>query len=308
MANEIVKYANELNSVSFRNFNSREFNIFFGIISRMRDRGNESVTFTFDDLRNLAGYKQHTSMFVKDLTNTYSKMLELNMWYEDEEVYRAWNLFTGFEIQKKKETVTVKVNPELSGVLNELVNWTRFNLEQFASLRSTYSKTVFRLLKQYRVTGQRTFSTDEFRRLLDVPSSYDTSNINKRVLKPIKEELPAYFKGLGIKKIRKGRGGKIVGYKFTWKAEPKNADDFIRNPRINKRQLVDNINNNGELTEQEKMVGIAKIYNDPLPKPNKDNAIIQSDKLSDLQRQRAQIDEEIKREQLLKKLGINKKN
>lgn len=306
MANEIVKYANELNTVSFRNFNSREFNIFFSIISRMRNRGNESVTFTFDELRSLAGYKQHTGMFVKDLTNTYSKMLELNMWYEDEEVYRAWTLFTGFEIQKKKENVTVKVNPDLSGVLNELVNWTRFSLEQFASLRSTYSKTVFRLLKQYRVTGQRTFSIDEFRTLLDVPKSYDTSNINKRVLKPIKEELPAYFKGLAIGKLRKGRGGKIVGYKFTWKAEPNNADDFVRNPGMHKRQLVDNIKNNGELTEQEKMVGIAKVYNDSLPKFDNDGEIIESDKLSDLQKQRDELDNKIKNAELLKKLGVNK--
>ncbi|MEN3241611.1 RepB family plasmid replication initiator protein, partial [Fructilactobacillus sanfranciscensis] len=38
MSNEIVKYGNALNSVAFRKFNAREMNLFFSIVSRMRDK------------------------------------------------------------------------------------------------------------------------------------------------------------------------------------------------------------------------------------------------------------------------------
>jgi hypothetical protein len=84
---------------------------------------------------------------------------------------------------------------------------------------------MFRLLKQFRTTGWRQFTMDEFRYLLDVPESYRPTNIDQVVLKPIKAELPAMFKGLGIRKIRSGQGNKITGYSFEWQPEAANADD-----------------------------------------------------------------------------------
>lgn len=45
--------------------------------------------------------------------------------------------------------------------------------------------------------------------------------IDKKVLEPIFEELPKYFTGLTIKKLKNGRGGKVVALEFTWQAETK---------------------------------------------------------------------------------------
>lgn len=226
MANEIVKYENQLNSVSFRHFNARELNLFFSIVSRMRDKGTERVSFTFNELHELSRYSDHGERLVKDLEGVYTKMQNLNMWYDDGNIIEHWVLFPGFQINRKETTVTVSINPELKSVLNQLSNWTRFSLEQFASLKSTYSKTLFRLLKQYRTVGKRNFSMQEFRNLLDIPKSYSVSDIDKKVMTPFKKELAGIFYGLSIRKLRKGRGGKIVGYTFTWKSERKNANDF----------------------------------------------------------------------------------
>ncbi|MGM0260590.1 hypothetical protein IGK73_002480 [Enterococcus sp. AZ102] len=49
---------------------------------------------------------------------------------------------------------------------------------------------------------------------------------DKRVLAPIRQELTAIFFGLTItKKYGKGRGKPVIGYQFSFKPEPKNAND-----------------------------------------------------------------------------------
>jgi plasmid replication initiation protein len=259
MTNEIVKYGNALNSVAFRKFNAREMDLFFSIVSRMRDQGTRKVTFTFDELKKLSKYKQHGSMLRKDLESTYSKMLSLNMWYQEGNDSGAWVLFTGFKIKGDEGTATISINPELQSVLNHIAKWTRFGLEQFASLRSTYAKTMFRLLKQYRIVGRREFSMEEFRALLDVPKSYAVSDIDKRVIKPIKEELSPIFAGLSVRKKRGGRGGKVVGYIFTWKPEHKNKDDFKKSDYWEETNAINNIKNNPELSTDEKFRAIDKV-------------------------------------------------
>ncbi|BDP62489.1 hypothetical protein EfmJHP38_34270 (plasmid) [Enterococcus faecium] len=55
---------------------------------------------------------------------------------------------------------------------------------------------MFRLLKQYRTKGFAYFSKEDFLELLDIPKSYKQPDIDKRVIKPIRQELTAIFKGL----------------------------------------------------------------------------------------------------------------
>jgi len=175
--------------------------------------------------------------------------------------------FTKYSIIRDKQLVIISVNPEFKGLFNQLKNWTRFNLEQFTNLDSTYSKTMFRLLKQYRTQGWAEFSKETFFDLLDIPKSYwnSPSNIDKFILKPIKEELTPLFKGLTIrKKYGKGRGKPVIGYRFTWKAEINHADDFSKGKQEDLRIKLFNIEHNGELTQEEKWRAKDRILNLPL--------------------------------------------
>lgn len=226
VANEIVKYGNELNAVPFRKFKPNEMNLFFSIVSRMRNKGLDEVEFSFEQLRDLSHYTGRSGRFVQDLENTYHKMLSLNLYHEDEQTYEAWVLFTGFRISKVEKTVSISVNPKLKGVLNDIANWTRYSLQQFNDLKSAYAKTMFRLLKQYRTTGKLKLTMDKFRVLLDVPKSYTADMITRRVLKPIEEELSTIFNDFSVQKVKKGRGGKIVAYVFTFVPEARDKPEF----------------------------------------------------------------------------------
>lgn len=259
MSNEIVKYENRLNEIPLRRFNAREMNLFFSIASRVRDKGTDEIDLSFNQLRDLSQYSDHGERFVQDLNQTYHKLLALNAMNDDGHTITAFVLFTQYEIDRDNEMVRISVNSKFKGMFNELGTWTRFGLEQFASLKSTYSKTMFRLLKQYRTVGRRDFTMEEFRLLLDVPKSYSVSDIDKQVLKYIKEELVPVFKGLQYRKNRKGRGSKIIGYTFTWKPETANANDFSEGTYIDRSRKLENIKHNNELTHSEKVAATRRV-------------------------------------------------
>src|SRR5699024_12325143 len=76
MSNELVKYDPELNTIPLRKFTPIEMNLFFSIVSRMRDQGNKTVRFSFDQLKELSNYKPTANKrFIDDIENTYQKIL-----------------------------------------------------------------------------------------------------------------------------------------------------------------------------------------------------------------------------------------
>ena len=270
LSNEIVKYDPELNTIPLRKFTPVEMNLFFSIVSRMRDKGDETVRFSFDQLKELSAYKPTANnRFIDDIESTYQKILGLRFGRRSKDgLYREFFvMFTEFEINGHADDpyVDIKIYPKAIKLLNELESWVRYALSEFRDLKSSYAKTMFRLLKQFRTTGYAYFSVADFNELLDVPKSYKSSNINQSVLKPIKEELTPLFRGLTVrKKYGKGRGKPVIGYSFTWKSEKKNANDFSQGQFQDERQKLFNIQHNGELTEQEKWRAIDKVKGLPL--------------------------------------------
>lgn len=265
LSNKIVKYDPELNTIPLRKFTPVEMNLFFSIVSRMRDKGDENVRFSFDQLKELSAYKPTANnRFIDDIESTYQKILGLRFGRRSKDgLYREFFvMFTEFEINGHADDpyVDIKIYPKAIKLLNELESWVRYALSEFRDLKSSYAKTMFRLLKQFRTTGYAYFSVADFNELLDVPKSYKSSNINQSVLKPIKEELTPLFRGLTVrKKYGKGRGKPVIGYSFTWKPEKKDANDFSQGQLQDERQKLFNIQHNDELTEQEKWRAIDKV-------------------------------------------------
>lgn len=242
MANEIVKYHHELNTIPLRKFTPVEMNLFFSIVSRMREKGEKTVRFTFDQLKDLSNYKATANVrFVDDLKTTYKKLLQLHFGRSSKTglSFEAFVMFTEFKINGDIENpyVDIRVHEKALPLLNDLDEWVRYSLQQFNELQSSYSKTMFRLLKQFRTKGFAYFSKEDFHELLDIPKSYRESNIDQYILKPIRQELTAIFKGLTIKKkYGRGRGKPVIGYQFTFKPEIKKADDFNKHAPTKEEQ------------------------------------------------------------------------
>lgn len=234
-----VKYQNELNLVPLKNFNAKEMDLFFALCARMKDKGVHDVQFSFEELKELSDYKMTaTKAFVNDLDNLYSKMLQLTykegLFDNEDEGFRRFVLFTGFEVSTKKKIVTVNVNPKLEGVLNGLTTeFSRFELTAFTTIRSTYAKTLFRLLMQYRSTGYYVVSIEDFRELLDIPNYYQMGNIDQKVFKPAMKELNNYFEDLEITKIKAKKGNKIAKLEFTFTGLKNNKPSITMHDWVN---------------------------------------------------------------------------
>ena len=213
-----VKYQNELNLVPLKNFNAKQMDLFFALCARMKDKGVENIRFSFEELKELSDYKMTaTKAFVADLEKLYKDMLNLSYRTENDDEIEYFVLFNGFKIDKKQKFVEVRVNQDLDYIINGLTTeFSRFELSVFTSIRSTYAKTLFRLLMQYRSTGYYVVSIEDFRELLDIPEYYQMGNIDQKVLKPAMKELHNYFENLEVTKIKAKKGNKIAKLEFTF--------------------------------------------------------------------------------------------
>lgn len=220
--NEVVKYHNDLNTVTMRRWSREEMNFFFSIISKTKEQGKNTVVLDSDDLKDLSQFADnHKKRWLEVMEKTTEKVVQLYYKEKKNGEINIMTLFNRFSINLDKGTVTVEVSDQWEYILNEFqANFTVFELAEFTEIRSTYAKTMYRLLKQWRTQGKKSYSVREFRACLDVPESFKAGMVNKRVLEPIKKELSPYFKGLNITPLKsKSRGTPIIGYEFTWKAE-----------------------------------------------------------------------------------------
>ncbi|MGO2788224.1 MAG: replication initiation protein [Staphylococcus saprophyticus] len=216
-------YQNALNLVPLRKFTSTEIDLFFAMCNKLKEKDCETLTLTFDELKELSSYNpdiRHMNKFVTDLQHVYSKMLNINYTIRTDNKITSFVLFYKYEIDLNEKTLQVSTAPDLKHILNELTgNFTKFELQEMTQLKSTYSKNMFRLLKQYKHTGYFKIQIDDFRERLDVPKSYKMNDINKRVLNPIIKELGFIFKDLNITKISAKKSRKIESLEFTFKPE-----------------------------------------------------------------------------------------
>lgn len=242
--NEVVKYNNNFNNISLRNFNANELDILMAICSRMKEKEEEVITFHFDKLKKLVNYSDNTSAtFIKDLESTYDKLISIKLKVGDERRFIKFVLFTRYSVDIEEKIVEIAVNKEFAWVLNALnVSFTAFELKEFLSLKSSYAKEFYRKMKQFKSTGIWRVSIEEFRKMLDISEKYKIGEIDKWVLKPIQKELGDRF-NLKIKKLynKKSRGRPSVsGFIFTFLREDleQRKERSIENKKIDKDSFI----------------------------------------------------------------------
>lgn len=204
----VVVYNNEFNGVQLKDFNAVEIDLLMSIMSVMREKGESETTLSFSKLRELSKYNKETaiSSFTDDLESTYDKLIKLNVKVGTSKKWTKFVFFTKYEMNVEDQTITISVNADFKHLINQISgNFTKLELDEITSLKSTYSKNLYRQLKQYRTTGYAIFDMEKFRYLMDIPESYKMGNIDQRVLKPAINELSPYFKNLKFNK-KKGKG------------------------------------------------------------------------------------------------------
>lgn len=229
--NEIVKYHNNLNLISFKGFSEGELNILFAIFSKLKEQGNKTLLISFAEFKEIISYERSNQRFEILLSNTFQKIQQLIIKENNKTMFSQYILFPTIEANKKEKEIKINVNDCFLNLFNKLRNnFTRFELIEFTNISSKYTKNIYRLLKQYKQTGMLKINFENFKEILDIPKKYTMSDIDKRIIKPAIKELTeetnlfnqrrVFFENLRyIKKKQQGKGNKIQEIIFLFNSE-----------------------------------------------------------------------------------------
>lgn len=258
----MVVYHNDFNRVVLRSFTAEEMNIFIALLVKLRDEGTSKVFIDTDEFKELIDYSNmRRGRYEETLENAIRKILQVSYIEKKEKKLIGISLFAQLLIDLEETTITAEVSKYWDYIINNLSegNFTSYELEEFVRLKSTYSKTVYRFLKQNKTWTEygkteyafKEFTVDEFRLLLDIPSSYNTSAIKRQIIDQVEKELSPLFQDFKIKIIKaKTRGTPVIAYRFMFK--PQRASNKIYDPEKFKKQNKPRLEYDNRMTREEK--------------------------------------------------------
>ena len=263
MSKDIVKYNNDLNKLNMSNLKEKELELFYAICLELKEKGTDTIIVDITEFRKAFNIpKVKKKRFSEYLENTQDKFLSLKYALRTEKRLKKGVFFYDFDADLEENKMTIRVNPEYSYILNGIVDYyTQFSFKEFQSLKCKYSKLLLPRLCQWQGTKKLEIEKEEMFEILGVPESYkkDISNFNKKVIKPIKEELPKVFYNLKIKTIKKSTKNiknEIKSYIFSWSAKPKEIEvtEEVKTLEISKnlKNLLDEATKNPKLEILEK--------------------------------------------------------
>lgn len=222
--NDIVKYDNYMNNLRFSGFTTFDYNFLMALCNKLMDKDTTEITISFEELREKTGYTQHpVKQFVSDIVRMNDKLMKMNCVLEKDGTIFQFVLFPTFATDMVNRRLIVSVNEKFKFILNDLTrNFTRFELNEFVRLGSRYSKSLYRILKQFKSTGRYDVSMDSFRNRMDCPVSYTNKHVMDKIIKPSLKELREknYFQNLRCEtKYANKPGRPVLGYTFTFLPE-----------------------------------------------------------------------------------------
>jgi|SRR5471030_361856 plasmid replication initiation protein len=117
---------------------------------------------------------------------------------------------------KVKITFSDAIMPYLSQLKGQ---FTRIIVKNVSSLSSAYSIRIYELLQQFRTTGDRMITVEDFRSMLGIDDKYKNfKDLNKLLIKPAIEELNEKSDlSATVDTVKKGR--KVVALHFRFKED-----------------------------------------------------------------------------------------
>lgn len=151
----------------------------------------------------------------------------LTTYYEfiDENTERYTVVFTQIENDKKNDILKIKINPDFYEFFLPRSKFTYFSLMEFISLKTMYSKRLYTFLKQFRNTGYRRISVEQFREYMGAEAkTYDDfAQLRRRVIQPAMKELTdkGYLLNLRVKEEKGNKGKAVERLLFEFDSEDK---------------------------------------------------------------------------------------
>lgn len=235
--NEIVKHRNELNDFELGKLSPNQANLFTYLVYKIKDK--DKVVISYDEAMEKLDLPKEHRYFKKLLLQSYNKIMDMK--YYNIKINENGNtsgsishIFDEFEWDYETELISLEVNQKNKYLFAELQNrFTQYSLAEFIEIEGSHAKTLYRILKQWRYTGETPVMTiEKFKFVFGLTEKYKLSDIDRRVLNPAIDELKKLFIGLEVHKKyekRKNKGRpKLEGYWFSFKAEQKEKTQAVQ--------------------------------------------------------------------------------
>ena len=227
-----IAYKNDLNAINLNGLSETQMNIFFTLLERLQYSQDNTIKIDLNELYELAQIPLSTE-FRKSILERLKVLQNYTFMYDPSPTKTAQLVILPYlEIDSEQKIIKAEVMPQFKEryLTSDFGKgkWTKYDLMEFVYLPSTYTKTIYRFLKQWRTQGKWEISYNDFKDILGIPHSYQASDIDKQIIKPSIKVLSEIthtlfdtertpFENLKCEKIKKGR--KIETLIFTFKPQ-----------------------------------------------------------------------------------------
>ena len=230
-------FQNKMNSILFPvNFTAFDYDIFFTICWYVKQQGYtdsrqfiempySELTRFFDKSWNKTRVNEQIDLFGvkvlgRDGAAVYRSIIPIaDGFYKSVGVF-----FIKIDTFRNKQILKFKMSTDALDVLFGVLKFMKIDLNKFVSIRGKFAKILYRLLLQYEnIKADRNgfkcvnFNRSDFENLMAVPSGYDATDLDRRVLTPSLSELDkTYFEKILFEPIYSAGSKKIQGYSFKF--------------------------------------------------------------------------------------------
>lgn len=232
-----IAYKNDLNAINLNGLSETQMNIFFTLLERLQYSQDNTIKIELNELYELAQIPLSTE-FRKSILERLKVLQNYTFMYDPSPTKTAQLVILPYlEIDSEQKIIKAEVMPQFKEryLTSDFGKgkWTRYDLMEFVYLPSTYTKTIYRFLKQWRTKGEWEISYNDFKDILGIPNSYKACDIDKQIIKPSIQILSEIthtlfdtertpFENLKCEKIKKGR--KIETLIFRFKPQKKDQE------------------------------------------------------------------------------------
>lgn len=236
---ELVFIKNEFNTIPLKRLSNKEIDLFFYLCLRLNEKKNKSIKITFAEIKKILNYEPNDIKRLNNLIDrTNKKLVQINsLSFEFDNETRSkekvyFPIFHEFATNETYRFVRVQVHKRFQPFLNDFQNggFTKFDLIELVSLKNSYSKKMYPILKQFSTTGKIYLKTiEEWKDILNIPPKTEFKKINQVIIKPMIKELKKYFDDLELKTSNNGLR-KISHIGFTFK--PTKNSNLKNEPKL----------------------------------------------------------------------------
>ncbi len=205
---------------------SNEINLVLVLLTAIdkKDKDFKDYIFTKKELEKKTGKKWDSKQLQKTVDGLFEKPIRIR---EGENQWERFHWFSYFKYDNG--TITCRFDKALKPYLLELKE--RFiisDIKHLLPMKSSYSKRMYLLLKEYSKIGHRSFEVGRLQEILKVPKSFQAySEFKQKVLKRTETDINK-FTDLEVKLSEKKRGRKVVEITYTIRKNTTDLKTFIQ--------------------------------------------------------------------------------